>query len=93
MEWFASNNKELSGVLLKNNMVVSMINGIERSIRVITLDHVIIVYIFSTAVSMFLFIIIFSFNFLLWRHMLLIKQSTMQLSPEPDYLPGLHTQG
>lgn len=73
-------------------MVISVINSIAQSIRVITLDHMIIIY-FSSAVSMFLFIIIFPFNFLLWRHMLLIKQSPMQLSTELDYFPGLHQQG
>lgn len=70
-----------------------MINSIAQSVRVITLDHMILVYIFSSAVSMFLFIIILSFNFLLWRHIFLVKQSTMQLSTKLDYFPGLHQQG
>lgn len=70
-----------------------MTNSIAQSIRVITVDHVITVYIFSSAVPMFLFLIIFPFNFLLWRHTLLIKQSTMQFSAELGYLPGLHQQG
>lgn len=70
-----------------------MINSIAQSVRVITLDHMTIVYIFSSAVSMFLFIIILSFNFLLWRHIFLVKQPTTQSSSELDYFPGLHQQG
>lgn len=44
-----------------------MINSIAQSITVVTLDHMIIVYIFLLSFNVFVYN-----NFLLWRHMLLI---------------------